>query len=83
MPVIGDSERIFNWAEATYSQYFSPKGGPIQEQAGYSYRYYPYTNAYLATKDGKVYVLSPFFGTGPFVAGNIQDFIGMAMSAGY
>lgn len=75
--------RIFNWAEATFGQYFAPRGQSCQDAAGYRYRYYPDSKSYLAAKDGRVYVLIPALGDKILDVGTIADFLGQAKTAGF
>lgn len=58
------SECLFNWAERTYPQFFSPAGASSATFDPYFYRYYPGTGNYVATSwaDGHVWVLGPSFG---------------------
>ncbi len=53
------SNRVFNWAEATYPQYLSPGPAASGTLSGYYYRYYPGTNSYTGSKDGIAYYMSP------------------------
>ena len=54
-----DSNRAFNWAEATYPQYLSPSPAASGTVSGYYYRYYSGTNSYLGTRDGNAYFMGP------------------------
>ena len=58
---ISQSECLFNWAEENYPSQFAPAGAISNTVAPYYYRYYPQTNAYLATStaDNHVYYLGP------------------------
>lgn len=57
-PAIGtansDSDLIFDWAESAYPQQFGSHG-ISQNVGGYYWRYYPGTNVYLATLNGRLY----------------------------
>ena len=55
------SDCLFNWAESNYPNFFAPAGAISNTLAPYYYRYYPLTNAYLATSsaDNHVYYLGP------------------------
>ncbi|MGZ5076177.1 MAG: PQQ-dependent sugar dehydrogenase [Methylobacter sp.] len=55
------SDCLFNWAEITYRDLFTPAGPVSNTLAPYYYRYYAQTNAYLATSsaDNHVYYLGP------------------------
>lgn len=54
---LGNSNKLFNWAEQTYPEYFRPIGLDTFETEGYLVRFYPETKNYLGTKNGRVYVL--------------------------
>jgi hypothetical protein len=55
------SDCLFNWAERNYANLFAPAGAVSTTLAPYYYRYYPQTNAYLATSstDNHVDYLGP------------------------
>lgn len=48
-------DALFDWGEKNYPDLFSDHQASI-EIAGYHARFYPKTNIYLGTKDGRVYV---------------------------
>lgn len=50
-----DTERLFTWAEASFSRYLAPAGQPTQSAGGFSFRYYPTTHTYLGVSNGVVY----------------------------
>lgn len=54
-----DSDRIFDWAESAYPQWFGSHSSS-QNVAGYYLRHYPGTDVYLATLNGRLY----FYNTG-------------------
>ena len=58
---ISRSDCLFNWAESIYPNLFAPMGAISNTLAPCYYRYYPQTNAYLATSsaDNHVYYLGP------------------------
>ncbi len=58
-PPANDSDVIFNYAEAVYPQFLSPAGATSQSAGIYYFRYYPGTNAYVATANGRFYYLGP------------------------
>ncbi len=64
---------IFDWAETTYPQFFSPSGVVSQTAAPYYFRFYARTGNYLATNsaDGHLLVL------GQATAGKVLD-LGLA-----
>lgn len=51
------ADYVYAWAEKTYPQFFSPANPPSQTLSGYYFRYYSGTNAYLAEKDGDLWLL--------------------------
>lgn len=71
---------LFNWAEKTYPQYFTPAGKASATATPYYYRYYSGKGNYLATSsaDNHIWVLGPSFGTAPVDVGPIADYLGMA-----
>lgn len=70
-----DSNRLFNWAETNYPQFFSPAGAKNVDYQGYLVRYYEDTNIYLATRDSGVYYSRPDKGGGIIYLGSIFLFI--------
>lgn len=54
-----DTDRILDWAEQDYAHYFAPAGIATRSALGYDFRYYPHTNSYLGTRDGRVWYLPP------------------------
>ena len=54
-PSITDSDRLFDWAEATYPTLLSP-GALSRTLDVYYYRHYPDANLYVATSDGRLYL---------------------------
>lgn len=84
------SERIFNWAEATYPNYFAPGAGTrvltsylgMSVLRNYLFRYYESTGNYLGVSDRRVFLHN---GRDWFLldVGSIDDFLPIAMSAGY
>lgn len=58
------SDCVFNWAERTYPQFFSPANAVSATVSTYYYRYYSGTGSYLATSspDMHLWVLGPDFG---------------------
>jgi len=78
-----DAERIFNWAESAYAQYFVPAKPAIQEIQGYTYRYYSGSRNYLAVKDGKLWLLGPVSQDKVLNLGPLTDWLGKAKAAGF
>jgi len=76
-----DTNRVFNWAEVTYEQFFAPVGGVSAEYAGYLYRYYSNTDSYVGFKDGTLYVLLP--GSEITPVGVQADFLPTAVNDGF
>ncbi|MCX6551218.1 MAG: PQQ-binding-like beta-propeller repeat protein [Acidobacteria bacterium] len=68
---------FFNWAERNYPTWFLPAGRPSVTQSPYYYRYYPGTNAYLATSsaDSHVYYLGPQSGQSLLDAGPLSTWL--------
>ncbi|MBF0257917.1 MAG: hypothetical protein HQK62_03595 [Desulfamplus sp.] len=74
---LSDSNRIFNWAEKNYQQYFPvPSSGNNETVVanGYIYRYYEQTGNYLITYEKKFYVYGEMFG-GVLEVGSINSFL--------
>ncbi len=61
-----NSDRIFNWVEANFAQFVNPAGQPSMTLAGYYFRFYPGSNSYAATSEGRLLYL-------PDPAGKIID----------
>ncbi len=78
----GDSNRLFDFAELHYAGYFSPAGRETMSLQGYLVRYYPETNTYLGTREGRVYVHGEQFGVGIIEVGRISDFISVSTEPG-
>lgn len=77
-----DSDRIFNWAEATYAAYFKPSSAS-QNALGYYYRYYSLSNSYLATQNGRLYLYGPAFGPNLIDLGVTSLWLSQAQAAGF
>lgn len=78
-----ESDRIFNYLEAAYPQYLSPATGAAGTADGYTYRYYSGSNAYVGTRDGRVYYLVPALGPGIGELGTVAEWLATAQAAGY
>lgn len=64
-----DANKIFNWAEQNYSQFFSPDGSETNTFEQWLYRYYSDTDNYLGVNsNGEVWVLGNVFGGLKYVA---------------
>lgn len=81
--MVADSERLFNYLEAAYPQYVAPASQPTSDSTGYTYRYYPATNSYVATASGVVYYLGPVSGNSIVTLGALNDLFVLAAQAGY
>lgn len=75
-------DRIFNWAEAAYPQFFAPAGAQTQVVSGYNARYYAGTKVYLGEQGGQVVVYGDVFG-GLLFVGTTADLLPLAAAAGY
>lgn len=69
-----NSNKLFNFAETSYPNFFSPDGVETTTLDEYLVRYYPNTDTYIGTKGEEVYVYGNVFG-GLLKAGIITDFI--------
>ena len=76
-----NTNRVFNWAEVTYEQFFAPVGGVSAEYAGYLYRYYSSTGSYVGSKDGSLYILLP--GSDITPVGAEANYLPLAVDAGF
>jgi hypothetical protein len=72
-----NSDKLFNFSETAYPEYFSPAGVKTTTLDGYLVRYYPNTGFYIGTKDEEVYVYGDVF-NGLLRAGVISDYIELA-----
>ncbi len=70
-----DSNRIFDWAEVKYPQYFSPAGSGTETVDGFIFRYYGNTNSYLGTNSGLVYVFGDLAGSEPLAVGTVDHYL--------
>lgn len=50
-----DADRVFDWAERLFPQFFSGSSTP-GFISGFYFRYYPSTQTYLAVKEGRIYL---------------------------
>lgn len=70
-----DSNKLFDWAETNYSQFFSPAGSATFSIDNYLVRYYADTDTYIGTtQQDDVYVYGDIWG-GLLYVGMISDFI--------
>ena len=70
-----DSDAVFNYAEAIYSQYLSPSGATSQSDGYYYYRYYSGTGAYIATANGRFLYLGPASSNQVLDLGAVSDWL--------
>jgi hypothetical protein len=75
-----NSNKLFNFAEATFPKFFNPAGVETNTLDEYLVRYYPNTDTYIGTKGEEVYIYGNFFG-GLLRAGIITDFIELEADA--
>ncbi len=80
-PLVTDSDRLFNWAEAAYPDYF-PKPGTAGTFERYTYRYYAKTGNYVATAGGRVIVHNGK-DWNLLDVGSLADFMAGAAAAGF
>lgn len=66
-------DALFDWAETEFPEYF-PSQQTSEEISGYYARYYPGTENYLGTKDGRVYVFGTPFG-GMLDVGDLESWL--------
>jgi cyclophilin family peptidyl-prolyl cis-trans isomerase len=78
-----ESDRVFNYLEASYPQYVPAEGVESGTALGYLYRYYPRTKSYVGTKDGKVWYLVPAIGNQIYELADLADMLALAQAAGY
>lgn len=82
LPVVPNSVSncLFNWAERSFPQFFSPAGVASGTAAPYYYRYYPATQNYLAisSADNYIWLLGPVSGGVPLAFARLRDYLGQA-----
>lgn len=72
---LSDSNKLFNFAESLYPEFFSPAGASSFEFDDYLVRYYSETNNYIGTKkNGEVYVYGDIF-NGLLNVGILSDYV--------
>lgn len=69
-----NSNKLFDFAEASYPEFFSPAGVETTTLDEYLVRYYPKTDTYIGTKGKEIYVHGNIFG-GLLKVGEVTDFI--------
>jgi peptidyl-prolyl cis-trans isomerase A (cyclophilin A) len=83
LPSQTDSDRVFNFLEASYPQYVGTTPPSAGVALGYVYRFYPDTGAYVGTKDGAVWYLIPAIDANVHPLGALTDWLATAQAAGY
>lgn len=75
-PANSEADCIFDWAERSYPQYFSPPGASSAVSPPYFYRYYPSTGNYVATSsaDSQVWVSGPISGGHLMDVGSVREY---------
>lgn len=81
LPARADRDRVMDWAEAVYPQFF-PRPYSTGQALGYQYRYYEPTATYLATRNGRVAVHNGRDWL-ELDVGALADFLARAAAAGY
>ncbi len=71
-----NSNKLFDFAEKSYPQFFSPSKMKTITLNGYLARYYPDTENYIGTKDFEVYVYGNVF-NGLLKVGTISNFVAL------
>jgi hypothetical protein len=74
---LGNSNKLFDFAEENYPQLFTPVGGSTHGLNNYLVRYYSESNTYIGTKNNEVYVYGVIF-NGLLHVGKISDYIKVA-----
>ncbi len=69
-----NSNKLFDFAEKSYPQFFTPSGVKTISLNGYLARHYPDTDIYIGTKGFDIYVYGNVFG-GLLKVGLISDFV--------
>ena len=69
-----NSNKLFNFAEQSFPEYFSPAEMTTMGLEDYLVRYYPKTDIYIGTRGEEVYVYGDVF-NGLLKAGIIADFV--------
>lgn len=78
-----DSDRLFNYLEAFYPQYLPHPSSGSATAAGYYYRHYPITGAFIGTSNGMVYYLIPSINNNITQLGTLAKWLTIAASSGY
>lgn len=78
-----ESDRIFNYLEAAYPQVLGSVPTTSGVFEGYDFRYYATQDAYVGTKDGRLWALVPSLAAGIQDLGPVIDWLSLAGTAGY
>lgn len=78
-----DADRIFTYLEAAYPQFVAPANAASATGAGYYYRYYAATDAYVGMAGDQVYYLVPSLGPEIQHLGSVAEWLAIAAAAGY
>ncbi len=70
----GDVDRLFNWIEQNFGQYFAPAGERSFNHDGFTIRHYEDTKTFLGEKDGDVFLYGDAFG-GLLPVGALTDLL--------
>lgn len=73
---LANNNKLFDFAEESYPQFFNPTGIKTIALNGYLVRYYPDTDIYIGTNDLDVYVYGNVF-NGLLKVGVISDFVAL------
>lgn len=73
---LANSNKLFDFAEKSYPQFFHPVGMKTIALNGYLVRHYPNTDIYIGTKDFDIYVYGDVF-NGLLRVGVISDFVAL------
>ncbi|MBY0474520.1 MAG: DUF3465 domain-containing protein [Nitrosomonas sp.] len=74
-----NSNKLFNFAEQSFPEFFSPTGVATSHLDNYLVRYYPETNNYIGTKGEDVYVYGDVF-NGLLRVGVLTDYIELELN---
>ena len=80
---VSQVERVFDFAEIAFPAFLQPAGSTSDIALGFYYRYYPFSDAYLAVKDGNVYYLGPASNNALILVTTLADFLAQAQAAGF
>jgi len=80
-PLTTDIDRVFNWAEASYTQFLTVPA-VSGYSAPYTYRYYARTGIYIGSANGRV-VVHNGKEWNLLDVGSLSDYLGVAKDVGY